>query len=520
MGSMNKRRNVLGVFVDGLDIKLAHLSIRGKRVTVNELRSATLISKIEERHAVEAATSAFGDATTDPFSAAGALGPDVGLTRQGEDNNAVLLGLISDFPPRKYSLTYSIAEPAIYYHLLESDFGLKGKKLKERILTELRNVRAFQPAPDAVDAITTDGGNMLCIVREDGLSLVNSLENIKGFIGNRLPNIPVIDSADISLINMVRLNYECDPQEVSVIIYVGVEFTRLIFLRGNQFYQFAPILGEGYDSPNLQNTVYSRLLLEQDNLGIAHLSKIYLAGECKRIRFRDFLIQQLPDHDVDYLLTPQLDTASLPPEQQEAVSEYAVPIGAAWRVLDESNPRLYKVNLLPHTIREGQRVFKLGWHGNLLLLLLFVTTLLFTRMISQKSHDIAEQATVLGVKQAQIAENKILQDSIDAVKAQRSRYQASLALYDSLVPGTDRWSKVVTRLSHGTEDLNSIWLTDLGSASDGSMTMNGFTVYRTRIPRLSALFDNSLLKEVSVQEIRAQTVYRYKIDVPAASMGH
>lgn len=519
MASMNKRRNVLGVFVDGLDIKLAHLSLKGKRITVNELRSATLVSKIEERQAVDASASALSEGVTDAFTVPSGPMPDVGLARQGEDNNAVLLGLISDFPARKYSLTYSIAEPAIYYHVLESDFGLKGKKLKERILTELRNVRAFQPAADAVDAITTDEGNLLCIVREDGLSLINTLENIKGFIGKRLPNIPAIDSSDISLINMVRLNYDFQPQEVSVIIYVGVEFTRLIFMRGNQFYQFAPILGEGYDSSNLQNTVYSRLLLEQDNLGIPRLSKIILAGECKRIGFKDFLIQQLPDHEIDYLLAPQLDTTPLNADQQEAVSEFAVPIGAAWKVLDHSNPRLYKVNLLPQSIREGQRVFKLGWHGYLLLVLLFLTALLFTRMIDQKSREIGEKEGLLGIKQAQIAENKILQDSIDAVRAQRSRYQTSLALYDSLVPGSERWSKVMTRLSNGTEDLNSIWLTDLGSGADGAMAMNGFTVYRTRIPRLSALFDNSILKEVNVQEIRQHTVYKYRIEVPAASVG-
>jgi hypothetical protein len=71
-----------------------------------------------------------------------------------------------------------------------------------------------------------------------------------------------------------------------------------------------------------------------------------------------------------------------------------------------------------------------------------------------------------------------------------------------------------TQMSHGVEDLNSIWLTDFNSDAAGSLTMNGYTVYRTRIPRLSTLFDNSVLKEVNVQAIREQTVYRYKIDVP------
>jgi Tfp pilus assembly protein PilN len=511
-------KSVLGIFVDGLDVKLAHLTVRKKHVVVQELRSATLITKLQEQKLAETMAPAMGE-STDAFSL-GETSPTEGVAEATtEDNNAVLLGLLSQYPANKYSLTYSLAEPAIYYHVLESDFGLKGAKLKDRILEELKNIRAFQPAADAVDAIRTDEGNLLCIVREDGLSLINSLENVKGFIGGRLPFIPAIDSADVSLMNLVRLNYDLQPQEVSVIIYVGVEFTRLIFMRGDQFYQFAPILGEGYDSPNLLNTVYSRLLLEQDNLAIPRINRIILAGESKRIGFRDFLLQQLPDQEVEYLLAPRLDTSQLSAEQQETISDYAVPIGAAWKVLDPDNLSVYKVNLLPADVREGQRVFKLAWHGYVLLLLLFLSTLFFTWTIAQKSKEIKELKDVLTLKEGQRAENQTLASSIDALQQQLARYKASLALYDSLVPGSERWSKVLTQLSHGVEDLNSIWLSDFTATDNNVLHMNGFAVYRTRIPRLSTLFDNSLLKEVDVQAIREQTVYRYQIEVPAPAGG-
>ncbi|HUI65297.1 MAG TPA: hypothetical protein VL126_10680 [Bacteroidota bacterium] len=511
-------KSVLGIFVDGLDVKLAHLVVRKKRIIVQELKSATLIAKLQEQKTAETMAPSLSE-TTDAFSL-GETAPAQGIAETpSEDNNAVLLGLLAQYPANKYSLTYSLAEPAIYYHVLESDFGLKGTRLKDRILEELKNIRAFQPSADAVDAIKTDEGNLLCIVREDGLSLINSLENVKGFIGGRLPFIPAIDSADVSLMNLVRLNYDLQPQEVSVIIYVGVEFTRLIFMRGDQFYQFAPILGEGYDSPNLLNTVYSRLLLEQDNLAIPRINRIILAGESKRIGFRDFLLQQLPDQEVEYLLAPRLDTSQLSAEQQETISDYAVSIGAAWKVLEPDNPSVYNVNLLPADVKEGQRVFKLAWHGYVLLLLLFLSTLFFTWQIAQESKRIRELREVLTLKEGQRAENQTLSSSISALNEQLNRYKTSLALYDSLVPGSERWSKVLTQLSHGVEDLNSIWLSDFAAGGDGVIKMDGFTVYRTRIPRLSTLFDNSLLKEVTVQAIREQTVYRYAIEVPAPSGG-
>jgi Tfp pilus assembly protein PilN len=180
---------------------------------------------------------------------------------------------------------------------------------------------------------------------------------------------------------------------------------------------------------------------------------------------------------------------------------------------------VYKVNLLPAEIREGQRVFKLAWHGYLLMLLLFLSTLFFTWQIGQKSRDIRELRDVLTLKEGQRAENQTLAGSIQTLQEQLGRYKTSLALYDSLVPGSERWSKVLTQVSHGVEDLNSIWLSDFAAGQEGLIKINGFTVYRTRIPRLATLFDNSLLKEVNVQAIRDQTVYKYNIEVPSPAAG-
>jgi hypothetical protein len=521
MSKMKVRsKNAVGLFVDGLDIKLAHLTLRGRKVVVQELRAATLATRMADRKEVELGASG-GIDRLDPFSLASTSVVDTPATDvQTDDNTTILLNLLSAYPVTKYNLTYSLAEPSIYYHVVDHDFGLKGLKLKNRVLEELRNLRAFQPAADAVDTIRTEDGGLLCIVREDGMSLFNALEGIKSFLGGRLPLIAGIDSADISLMNTVRRNYELEDEEVTVIVYVGVEFTRLIFMRGDHFYQFAPILGEGYDSPNLPNTIYSRLLLEQDNLGLPRINRIVLAGESHRIALKEFLLQQLPDQDVDYLLMPEIDTSALSPEQQAEVSAFAVPIGAAWRFLDQHNPAFYRINLLPDSIRESQRVFKLAWHGYMLLTLLFLFTLFFTWQVSSKSRELRDLKESLTLKESQQAENLQLSNSIDALQQQLTRYRASLALYDSLVPGSERWSRVLTQLSHGVEDLNSLWITEFNAGKETSVVLTGFTVYRTRIPRIAALFDNATLKEVTVQAIRNQEVYKYTIDIPPPPAGH
>jgi Tfp pilus assembly protein PilN len=489
---------------------MAKLSLRKNNVILEELQSVMLASKLEERHAAEISADAIGE-SIDTFAL-----PSSDGVAPSSDNNSVFLGVLSKFPSSDYLLAYAISEPSIYYHTLESNFGLKGIKLKNRILDELRNVRAIQPALDAIDYFESADKNLVCVIREDGMTMLNTLEQIKPFLGKRLPRIPLIEVSDVALMNLARANYGFAPEEITTIIYVGVEFTRLIFMKGSEFVHFAPVLGEGYDAPNIQNTVYSRLLLEQDNMGIPRIDKILLAGESQRITFDDFLRHQLPDVDVQYLRTPYIDTSNLPSDVQERVPEFAVPIATAWKVLNDAHPAFYRTNLLPESVREGQRTFKLAWHGYLLLVLVFLSTLYFTREYTRIRQDVSSKQQTLSQLQTRVAENEKLTAAIAEKVEQRTRYISALAVYDSLVPGSDRWNKNLAQLTKGVDDLKGMWITEIRAGYDGSMNITGYALYRARIPRIAALFDNSTLAKVEVKEIRekAPPVYNFLITVP------
>jgi hypothetical protein len=506
------RSTAIGLFVDGLDLKLAKLSIRKGAVAIDELASATLASKLEERQVVDLAADNLNDIGPETFALPAG---DAGDSGRG-DNNSIILGLLSKYPASNYLLSYAVSEPSIYYHVLESDFGLKDRKLKMRVLDELRSVRAVQPQLDAIDFFYSAEKNLVTVVREDGVTMLNVLEQVKPFLGKRLPRIPLIEVSDVALMNLARANYGFAPDEITTIVYIGVEFTRLIFMRGPDFFHFAPVLGEGYDSPNIQNTVYSRLLLEQDNMGIPRIDKILLAGECHRIGFDEFLKHQLSDVDVQYLRTPYLDMTGLSPEVQDRIPEYAVPIATAWKVLAEDHPAFFHTNLLPESVREGQRTFKLAWHGYTLLALVFLCTLFFTRQYATLRQYLVANEAKLSQLQERVAENERLKTAIADKNSQRERFNTALAIYDSLVPGSDRWNRYLAQLTKGVEDLRGLWVTDVRALADGSMSVQGYALYRARIPRIAALFDNSTLARVEVKEIRvnAPPVYNFLITVP------
>ena len=113
----------------------------------------------------------------------------------------------------------------------------------------------------------------------------------------------------------------------------GHDFSRLVFMQGEHYLHFAPIISEGYESPNIENTIYSRILLEQDNIALTRIDRILLAGESHKVNLLDTLAPQFSSALVEYMKAPNLDLGEFEGSIGEAVSEYIIPIMTAWRSL-------------------------------------------------------------------------------------------------------------------------------------------------------------------------------------------
>ncbi len=507
-------RTVLAFFVEGLDVKYAHLSAKGKRIILHDVNSIRLVKRLEERTAdTNVATDQGGDVGFSDIDALGGVQEEFAAAAGAETNGTVLVNLLSQYPNRQYEIIYSISEPTIYYHLFENSFGLEGQKLKKKLIEELSVIHSKTSAEDEVAHIEAADGQLLSITRESGLAFIELLESVKDFLGKRIPKIAAIETSDIALMNMFRANYEVGEEETSVIVYLGAESSRLIFMKGNKFFHFAPVISEGKISPNIENTLYSRILLEQDSAGIARIDRIFLAGEAKNIELKTFLAPQFSEVPIEYLYSSTLDVREFSENAETIVSEYAIPIASAMRVLDAKNPSYHYIDFLPNSFKEGQKIFKLAWHGYLLMALLFVGTLIFTNRYTAQNEQVRKAQNELQKKQEQLAENQRLQKMIDSLTAENSRYTNALVVYDSTVPNYNRWSKAFYHLTTSVEDVNSLWIKQLTSNADGTMDMDGFTTSRQRIPRIANMFEKATLQSVMSDSLRGQDIYQFKFKV-------
>lgn len=511
----NQGKTAVGVFADGLELKFVQLSMRGTQVTLRDFKSVPLVKKIDEKApVVEAGEAGFGEGElTEGFGEPSAAVMEAGAEQQ--TNASVLLGLLSDLPSTKYTFNFAISEPAVSYHEFESDFGLKKDKLRKKIVGELSPLRTEPLKVDQVEYFHASGDRMMAVVREEGLQMYELLQEIRPFVGGRIPKVFLIDSSDTALLSLVRASYEFTEEEITVVIYVGTEFSRLIFMQGNEFLHFAPIISEGYNSPNIENTIYSRILLEQDNIALSRLDRILLAGEGHKVELRQSLSMQFSSSTVEYLTAPTLDVSGFEEALGNTVSEYAIPLAVAWRALDDKLKGAYDVNLIPLEILEAQKAFKLAWHGWLVAIASIASIVFFITRINERNQEIRIVQDELKRKKAQMQDLQNLTARRDALVGDIQRFSAAAVVYDSIAPASDRWSRIVNYLSNSVQDLNSLWLTRVVPDAQNPrwFVLTGKSLLRDRIPRLASLFERATIKSVKTVKIREKTLFEFEIIV-------
>jgi hypothetical protein len=507
-------KTAVALFVDGLELKFVRLSAKGNKVTLRDFKTVALVKKFEEKQASTAAGEgpSFSEISAgDSFSSSASLESS---TEEGNSNSSVLLGVLNDVgSPRKYTLSYAISEPAVTYQEFEGDFGLKGDKLKKKISQELSMMRASAPAIDAIEVIPTASGGLLSLIREDGLHIYDLLTEVKPFMGGRVPNIRLIDSADTVLIELVRTQYEPQEEEVSVLVYVGHDFSRLIFMQGQNYLHFAPIISEGYESPNIENTIYSRILLEQDNIALTRIDRILLAGESHKVNLLEAIAPQFSSALVEYMKAPSLDLGEFEGSVGEATSEYIIPIMTAWRTLQPKLPGFYDINLIPHFVLEGQRALALAWHGWLAAILVCLAIPFFVVKITDRENDIRRKKNELVQKKQKLTELDVFRQRRTALTDDINRYSNATSVYDSIAPGSDRWSRILHHLANGIEDLNSLWIYNLrpDDRNPRNILISGRSMYRARIPRIASIFESATLREVRTITIRKKILYEFDV---------
>jgi hypothetical protein len=496
--------HLICIYCEGTDTKIAVVTKENEKIKVHRVASFDMIQPSIDLEEGITNISIEGDdfkiESMDAESAASVSTPSL--------MNSELQGL----PLKKSLFLPAVTEPAIYYHIFEAQHeGKRGKVLQE-IITDIHSTKNIYVDKDSIDYIELDDKSILAVFLSGELNCVKMINSLARFNGRRYFKIPTIKSAEISLAYYVAKRKKFFPDDYSLIVYIGKEYSKLVFLHGRKLKHIGSTLDIGTVNLHTYDVYFSKILLEMENGGISSLDNIVVCGEDDSENLILSFYGTFPEANVTRLEFDDLDISAIRGDDLEKISSYSVPFAVANDYFDEKIEEHESINLLPKYVKEEQKMFQFSWHGYALLPFLFLATLYFTLMILSGNREIRELDEQITTQTILLRQNEERLRQIADLETKISGFDQTQAILDMAAVGSGVWSEVLTHLSSFISARKNIWLTRLSSeGTGGRVVLEGYALTKNVLTDLAYSLETAELRGVFFEEIRERNSYKFTI---------
>ncbi|WP_020403023.1 PilN domain-containing protein [Gracilimonas tropica] len=431
-------------------------------------------------------------------------------TESPASNELLLYNLLNSIDSKRVDLGLSIpAGQTIFQILRDVDFSdTKKKDLQVIVDDRLESMHGVSKSDDYYSySVRADGALLLTSIDDepDLLGLVNRAREIyrgKLFINEVLPD-------EALLLGLIRANYEFEPNTITGVIQFGENASRVLFLKGDQLWIVSPIITEGIKDQRFLNTIFSKILFQLDTGEVPNLDRLILCNNSLGEKAIEFFEDRFQDLDISEFKFSD-DVFDSGEVQESSISSFTTAIGAAWSASGFHKEKFPKISFLPGYVVDRQKIFKLQWHGFMLLLFILLTPIVSNHFYTRNAAEIDRLQNEVNSLESQIQYLEPTVQRFNQISTELEQIQAKLALLAELNQGTLRWSENLNQLNRGVDDVNSLWLTSLSSNDDGSVLISGYSLYQDRIPKLAGVFSRATLLNVNSDEIREREVFEYR----------
>ncbi|MCD4817988.1 MAG: hypothetical protein K8S23_04810 [Candidatus Cloacimonetes bacterium] len=322
----------------------------------------------------------------------------------------------------------------------------------------------------------------------------------------------IIDLNDISILNIVHLNYDLTSEQNTLILYLGNEYKKVLLLKGNEFIKSVSITAPT-TSQNANEIARSKLMLMQDEAELPLINSIILCGEYAKESDVRYFQEKYPNSDVEQLSCENLLVDESSEITSNQVAEFAIPIALAWKTSAQSNKLIIPTNFLDKKIIESQKVFKVGWHGFIIVTLIFIFSMFSTNKILEFKNNISN---ILNKK---LLLNRTLQENENFIKKNEKIYHEIESLKNnenqikSIMQDKNKWSYILDVFSRDLDNNPISWLRKL-AWKDSLIVTTGFTTKLENVITFSKSFPESVIKNVDSELIASTNVWAYEIQFP------
>ena len=402
-------------------------------------------------------------------------------------------------------------EPGMNYHIFD---GPKEKDKQKQILaitTDIEQSKNIYVSPDSIDFLPYNDNHLLAAFFENTVPCVDLLNQLAEYNKKKNYKIQTIKSADLSLAYYVAKSTKFFPEDYTLIIYTGKEYSKLIFLEGSSLKHIGSTLDIGTKNLSTYDVYFSKILLEMENGGIPQLDNVILCGEDRSENLILSFYGTFPEANVTELDFKDFNISSLSTELQNKVPDFAIPLSVATEFFDEKDKKYKGINILPRYIVETQKILQFGWMSYALMPLIFLATFVFTYLVLENNRTIGELDTEITRLTRLQQENQALMDQIYPLSDKIAGFDVTKAILDSATAGTEIWGEALDKISDFVERRRNFWITSIQNFSPNQIRINGYSLSRSVLTEFTDFYDSAILENITFEPLRESNAFSFNM---------
>lgn len=456
----------------------------------------------------------FGEIDLDDLDSDDIDGRKDDLLSQSSDDSITNEKLIYDYlsnveASRKFVSVNVPAGDTIFQFLSDLNYSdIKKKEVLEVIEEKLFDLYDRKPDVDLYDFK----------IRNDGTLIIGS-------VGQESPTLKMVYNAGVKfkekflirdvipdesvMMGLYRNHYKMDSEIITALLQIGKKKSRLLFMRGDQLIQVSPVINEGFDHKNYLNTIFSKILFQIDTGEVPALDQLIIFNNKKGEKVLDFFRSSFSELKIEeFKLNSQKLAYS--DSLKEIVPFYSTAIGLACVAAKKEITKKIDLSFLPSYVIDQQKTFRLQWHGIMLLILIGLSPILINYFYQQNSAEIDSLESENNQLTSMITEVNPFVKRSEELSQELSLMQNQLTLLTDLNEDNIKWTVTMDRFNRAVQNVGSTWVTSFRQNEDVLM-IDGYSLFKGRIPELAGQFESVTLLNVRKQELRERDIYSFSM---------
>lgn len=402
-------------------------------------------------------------------------------------------------------------EPGMNYHVYEGPREKDKQKQIIAITSDIEQTKNIYVSPDSIDYIPHNDKALLAAFFENSVPCIELLTRLATYNKKKNYKIETIKSADISLAYYVAKSVKFFPEDYTLIIYTGKEYSKLIFMEGNNLKHIGSTLDIGTKNLSTYDVYFSKILLEMENGNIPQLDNVILCGEDRSENLILSFYGTFPEANVTELEFKNFDTSSLRAEDKDKLPDFAIPLAVATEFYDEQDKKHKGINILPRYIIEKQKILQFGWLSYAIMPLIFLATFFFTYLVLENNRKVAELDTEIARVTRLQQENQELMDQIYPLSDKIAGFDVTKSILDSATAGTEIWGQNLEKIADFVERRRSFWITNIQNYAPNQIRINGYSLSRSVLTEFADYYDSSILESINYEPLRENDAFSFNI---------